>query len=250
MAKGFFNRAGSTSGPGVLAVSPEIPGLDLASLSRGYRGRVLTPTGLVEALIARLEAEPDPAIWISRIGSDALRARAAALEARGAEGLPLFGIPFAVKDNIDIAGLPTTAACPDFAYVPEVTAPAVQRLLDAGAILIGKTNLDQFATGLTGTRSPYGAVANAFDPAYISGGSSSGSAVAVAKGAGQLRAGHRHGGLRSGPGGAGQSGRAQAQPRAGQHARCAARLSFAGLRVGVCADLRRCPGGARCDRGL
>ncbi|HET7688360.1 MAG TPA: hypothetical protein VFK46_06965, partial [Candidatus Macondimonas sp.] len=71
-------------------MSPEIPGLDLASLSRGYRGRVLTPTGLVEALIARLEAEPDPAIWISRIGSDALHARAAALEARGAEGLPLF----------------------------------------------------------------------------------------------------------------------------------------------------------------
>lgn len=163
-------------------MSPVIPGLDLASLSRGYRDGVLTPVGLVEALIARLEAESDPAIWISRIGSDALRATAAALAARGANGLPLFGIPFAVKDNIDVAGLPTTAACPDFAYVPDVTAPAVQRLLDAGAILIGKTNLDQFATGLTGTRSPYGAVANAFDPAYISGGSSSGSAVAVAKG--------------------------------------------------------------------
>jgi allophanate hydrolase len=182
MVKGFFNRAVSTSGSGVLAVSPIIPGLNLASLTRSYRNRVLTPTALVEALIARLEAEPDSAIWISRIDNDALRAAAMDLEARGADGLPLFGIPFAVKDNIDIAGLPTTAACPDFAYVPEVTAPAVQHLLDAGAILIGKTNLDQFATGLTGTRSPYGAVANAFDPAYISGGSSSGSAVAVAKG--------------------------------------------------------------------
>src|SRR5688572_15679502 len=106
------------------------------------------------------------------------------LEARCASGavLPLYGIPFAVKDNIDVAGCPTTAACPAFSYHPQVTAPAVQRLLDAGALMIGKTNLDQFATGLVGTRSPYGACHNAFNADYISGGSSSGSAVAVAAG--------------------------------------------------------------------
>ena len=96
--------------------------------------------------------------------------------------LPLWGVPFAVKDNIDVAGLPTTAACPAFAYVPERHATVMQRLLDAGAVLVGKTNLDQFATGLVGTRSPYGEVPNSFDPAHVSGGSSSGSASAVARG--------------------------------------------------------------------
>ena len=96
--------------------------------------------------------------------------------------LPLYGIPFAIKDNIDLAGVPTTAACPAFAYMPQRSATVVQRLIDAGAIPIGKTNLDQFATGLNGTRSPYGACRNAFNPDYISGGSSSGSAVALAKG--------------------------------------------------------------------
>ena len=96
--------------------------------------------------------------------------------------LPLYGVPFAIKDNIDLAGVPTTVACPAFAYVPQRSATVVQRLIDAGAIPIGKTNLDQFATGLNGTRSPYGACRNAFNPDYISGGSSSGSAVALAKG--------------------------------------------------------------------
>jgi allophanate hydrolase len=91
-------------------------------------------------------------------------------------------VPFAVKDNIDAAGLPTTAACPAFSYVPRRSATVVERLEAAGAILVGKTNLDQFATGLVGTRSPYGAVPNAFRPEYIAGGSSSGSAVAVARG--------------------------------------------------------------------
>ncbi|HKS32141.1 MAG TPA: allophanate hydrolase, partial [Enterobacteriaceae bacterium] len=98
------------------------------------------------------------------------------------QALPLFGIPFAVKDNIDVAGWPTTAACPAFAYIAGRDATAVARLKAAGAIVIGKTNLDQFATGLVGTRSPYGEVVNSFDPAYVSGGSSSGSASAVARG--------------------------------------------------------------------
>jgi len=96
--------------------------------------------------------------------------------------LPLYGIPFAVKDNIDALGWETTAACPDFVYKPIKNATVVQKLIDAGAILIGKTNLDQFATGLVGTRSPYGTVPNTFDPTYISGGSSSGSASVVARG--------------------------------------------------------------------
>ena len=130
--------------------------------------------------IARHRGNP---IWITLVPRDEAMARAAALEREGASGRgPLWGIPFAVKDNIDVAGMPTTAACPQFAYVPNGHARVVERLLDAGAILIGKTNLDQFATGLVGTRSPYGACRNAFDARYISGGSSSGSAVAVALG--------------------------------------------------------------------
>ncbi|TXM87237.1 allophanate hydrolase, partial [Methylobacterium sp. WL122] len=95
---------------------------------------------------------------------------------------PLWGIPFAVKDNVDVAGMATTAACPDFAYTATETAHAVEKLLAAGAILVGKTNLDQFATGLVGVRTPYPVPRNAIDPAYVPGGSSSGSAVAVARG--------------------------------------------------------------------
>src|SRR6266852_4880568 len=114
----------------------------------------------------------------------ALRDEAAGLDARlGDIGrLPLFGIPFAVKDNIDVLGLATTAACPGFAYQPQKSAEVVQRLVGAGAIVVGKTNLDQFATGLVGVRSPYGVPRNPLDPKLIPGGSSSGSAVAVATG--------------------------------------------------------------------
>ena len=104
------------------------------------------------------------------------------LAAGPAKLLPLFGIPFAVKDNIDVAGFPTTAACPAFAYTPEISARAVARLVAAGAIVVGKTNMDQFASGLVGVRSPYGAPRNPFDANFVPGGSSSGSAVAVAVG--------------------------------------------------------------------
>jgi allophanate hydrolase len=124
----------------------------------------------------------DPAIWISRFADDDIFARARELDRRGPAGLPLFGLPFAVKDNIDVLGLPTTAACPAFAYDPKEDAFVVRALLDAGAICLGKTNLDQFATGLVGVRSPCGVPKNAVDPAYLPGGSSSGSAVAVARG--------------------------------------------------------------------
>ena len=135
----------------------------------------------VERAYARLPAlEGNPA-FISLVPRETALAQARAVDADTRE-LPLRGLPFAVKDNIDVAGMPTTAACEAFSYVPAKTATAVRKLLDAGAILVGKTNLDQFAAGLVGTRSPYGACRNAFDPRYISGGSSSGSALAVAKG--------------------------------------------------------------------
>ena len=111
-------------------------------------------------------------------------ARAQELETRraGAGELPLYGVPFAVKDNIDVAGAPTTAACPEYVYMPEKSAPCVELLLDAGAIFIGKTDLDQFALGLVGVRTPYGVAQTPFHADYIPGGSSSGSAVAVAAG--------------------------------------------------------------------
>ena len=132
----------------------------------------------MKELFPRIRERGDDGVWITTVDEAELRARAAAVPA----GLPLSGLTFAVKDNIDVAGLPTTAGCPDFAYLPEATAPVVQRLLDAGALLVGKTNLDQFATGLTGTRSPYGTPESVFGGGLISGGSSSGSAVAVAAG--------------------------------------------------------------------
>jgi allophanate hydrolase len=125
-----------------------------------------------------------PAVWITRVPETEVLALAGSVDARIAAGerLPLAGAPFAVKDNIDVAGLPTTAACPAFAYEAAVSAPVVERLVAAGAVLIGKTNLDQFATGLVGTRTPYGALGAVYNRDYVSGGSSSGSAVAVAAG--------------------------------------------------------------------
>lgn len=125
--------------------------------------------------------DQDPA-WILRCDDTFIAAQIQRLQELAPTNLPLYGVPFAVKDNIDVAGLPTTAACPAFSYVAQQHATVVQRLIDAGAVLIGKTNLDQFATGLVGTRSPYGEVPNTFDPAYVSGGSSSGSASVVARG--------------------------------------------------------------------
>ena len=131
---------------------------------------------------ARIEKHNDPALFITiRPKSEAL-AIAERMQASGPEGKPLYGVPFVVKDNIDVAGLPTTAACPAFAYHPAESAFVVEKLELAGAIVIGKTNLDQFATGLVGVRSPYGIPRNALRPDLIPGGSSSGSAVAVGAG--------------------------------------------------------------------
>jgi allophanate hydrolase len=151
--------------------------LTIAGLRHDYRSGRKTPADVIAAIFARIRAEGLSPIWISLVDEhDALmRAR------RVDRSLPLAGVPFAVKDNIDVEGMPTTAACPSFAYSACRSATVVTRLLEAGAVLIGKTNMDQFATGLVGTRSPHGACSSVFDSRFISGGSSSGSAVAVAK---------------------------------------------------------------------
>jgi len=138
----------------------------------------------VRDAVRRIDEVDRPEVWITLRSTEELLAEAEAVDARVASGesLPLAGLVVAVKDNVDVAGIPTTAGCPEFAYTPEDTASGVERLVAAGAIVLGKTNLDQFATGLVGTRSPYGAVRCAWDPEKVSGGSSSGSAVAVALG--------------------------------------------------------------------
>lgn len=151
--------------------------LDISTLRAGYAAGTLTPEAVLDEVYARINARGERPVWITLLPKDAALARL-----RAAPKGPLWGIPFAVKDNIDVAGLPTTAACPDFAYTPDRSATVVERLEAAGAVLVGKTNLDQFATGLVGTRSPYGICSSVFSAEHVSGGSSSGSGVAVAAG--------------------------------------------------------------------
>lgn len=149
-----------------------------------YRDGTCTVRELVGHCIAKADEFADHNIWITRLSLDELEPYLARLEGSTPDALPLYGVPFAIKDNIDLEQVATTAACAEFAYVPTTSAFVVQRLIDAGAIPLGKTNMDQFATGLVGTRSPatWGPCRNAFDPTVISGGSSAGSAVAVALG--------------------------------------------------------------------
>jgi allophanate hydrolase len=156
--------------------------LDLGTLAERYREGALTPTAVVEDVLDRIAGRGDDKVWIHVLPHEKLLALARAVEQAGPAQKPLYGIPFAIKDNIDLAGHPTTAGCPAYAYLPEKSATVVHRLIAAGAIPIGKTNLDQFATGLNGTRSPYGAPGSAIERNHLSGGSSSGSAVAVAAG--------------------------------------------------------------------
>jgi len=163
-------------------MSGEPLNLLISCLRERYVRGDLEPAGLVAEIRARIGGEVPGPVWIHVLSDEELAPYLARLAESAPDSLPLYGIPFAIKDNIDLAGIPTTAACPDFAYRPDRSAYVVERLIAAGAIPVGKTNLDQFATGLVGTRSPFGATPNAFDPAYISGGSSSGSAVAVAQG--------------------------------------------------------------------
>lgn len=154
----------------------------LAAWRRKISGNAERALTLLQQLRDSLSLDDNA--WITLASSQQLQSQWQTLQQRAAsqENLPLFGIPFAVKDNIDVAGWATTAACPAFAYVSKRDATAVAHLKAAGAIVIGKTNLDQFATGLVGTRSPFGAVANTFNPRYVSGGSSAGSASVVARG--------------------------------------------------------------------
>jgi allophanate hydrolase len=154
----------------------------VAEILDAYRTGDATPADIVARSFARLRAHNDPALFISLREENDVIAEAQALARTGDKALPLYGIPVAVKDNIDVAGLPTTAACPAFLYSPEKDATAVARLRAAGALMLGKTNLDQFATGLVGVRTPYGIGRNLFDEKLIPGGSSTGSALAVGTG--------------------------------------------------------------------
>lgn len=156
--------------------------LEIAALRSAFVDGTRSSAETIEKIYQRIEKEPGDPTWIHVIPKSNLASALSAPPASADVDRPLLGVPFAIKDNIDLAGVPTTAACPDFAYTPAVSAFVVQRLLDAGAVPIGKTNLDQFATGLVGVRSPYGVPANPFNAEFIPGGSSSGSAVAVAKG--------------------------------------------------------------------
>src|SRR5436309_13834343 len=158
-------------------------GETVAAIVEAHRSGAASPEATIARAYARIRAHDDPAIFIAlREEADALaEAKALAAERTADRTLadrPLFGVPVAVKDNIDVAGLPTTAACPAFAYTPDSDAPVVARLVAAGAIPVGKTNLDQFATGLVGVRSPYAIPRNPFDARFIPAGPSSGSAVA------------------------------------------------------------------------
>ena len=157
--------------------------LQLDALRQAYRNGDTTPRQLLLALREKAAAlNPDYHLFIHLLSAEELEPYLAALDGRDLDSLPLYGVPFAIKDNIDLAGVPTTAACPAFAYVPERSATIVEQLLALGAIPLGKTNLDQFATGLNGSRSPYGACPNSVLPEYPSGGSSAGSSLAVALG--------------------------------------------------------------------
>lgn len=158
--------------------------LGVHALRTAYLAGTLDVPRTIDEVLRRIAEAGEDNVWISRTPEAALREAAVALEKRRNEidRLPLFGIPFAVKDNIDVGGMDTTAACPGFAYVAGESADVVKRLVDAGALMIGKTNLDQFATGLVGVRSPYGVPRNPFDTSFVPGGSSSGSAVAVSSG--------------------------------------------------------------------
>lgn len=153
----------------------------VSDFDEAYRNGDVAPRDTVKEVIERIDTDSSNA-WITIRERDDLLSRARELEDQSIDDKPLYGVPFAVKDNINIVGLPTTAGCPEFTFEPEATAPVVRQLTDAGAILVGKTNMDQFATGLVGTRSPYGPCRNPRNKEYIAGGSSSGSAVAVTTG--------------------------------------------------------------------
>lgn len=154
--------------------------MNILNLKKSYMDKTLTPRALMAQIKERIEGHKENPIWIYTLSENELEPYLKRLESCEPDSLSLYGIPFSIKDNIDLKDVPTTAACPDYSYIPTESAYVVKILIEAGAIPVGKTNLDQFATGLVGTRSPYGACQNSINPEYISGGSSSGSAISVA----------------------------------------------------------------------
>lgn len=156
--------------------------LDLIALTKGYASGALTPTRVINAIYDRIAARGEDHVWIHLVSRETALDAAKELEAQGYDERPLWGIPFSVKDCNDIIGLPTTNALKEGAYIATSSGQALDRIFDAGALLIGKTNMDQFGIGLVGMRSPYGACSSVFDDRFISGGSSSGSGVSVAAG--------------------------------------------------------------------
>lgn len=163
------------------AMNPALPNLRLDTVRAAYQSGSLTPRQLLLSLREKAAAlNPEYHLFIYLLSPDELEPYLKALDGKTVDELPLYGVPFSIKDNIDLAGIPTTAACPAYAYTPQRSATVVERLLALGAIPLGKTNLDQFATGLNGSRSPYGACPNSVLKDYPSGGSSAGSSLAVA----------------------------------------------------------------------
>lgn len=163
------------------------PSFDVGTLHAGYRRGEFTPADIVDEAYRRIAARGEDHVWLALMPREAAlrRARDLAREvppSTGPDTLPLYGLPFSVKDNIHVAGMPTSASCPSYTHVPAVTATAVRRAVAEGGLLIGKTNLDQFATGLVGVRCPTGYCRNPFDADYIPGGSSSGAGVSVSAG--------------------------------------------------------------------
>ncbi len=163
------------------SISHDADYLGVTELLDKYQSKETTPKQVIQDVFYRI-TKSDTNAWIATRDEAKVLEEAKQLSETTVDEKPLYGVPFAVKDNIDYNGLPTSAGCQAYTYKPERTATIVQKLLDAGALLIGKTNMDQFATGLVGTRSPYGMCRNVYNKNYISGGSSSGSAVAVARG--------------------------------------------------------------------
>ena len=198
----------------------------IADLLRGYRAHRFTPTDVIELALRRADQAAQRHVWITRLSHNHVLHYARAVEQRSIEDLPLYGISFVIKDNIDLAGVPTTAGCAEYSYVPEKSSAVVQSLLDAGAIPLGKTNLDQFATGLVGTRSPYGACRNSFNADYIW----VDTVPALPSRWPPDRkfcARNRHGGVRAGSGGIQQHRRIEAERRQDRYSGSGTSLSIA-----------------------
>ena len=205
-------------------------GPSIAELTASLRASELSPSDIVDQVLQRIDQRGQDGTWITVLDRADLMMRAKELEQHGdRSSLPLYGIPFGVKDSIDVAGVATTLACPDYAYVPAATAPVVSRLIEAGAIFVGKTNLDQFATGLNGTRTPYPLPRSVFGGNMISGGSSSGSALAVATGEVPFTVATDTAGSGRVPPALNGISRVQAIPRSDQHRRPGPGVPFTGL---------------------